>query len=169
MSLFLWSQIVVACAFAVGIISFQFKNKNHVLLAWFITMLLIGFHFLLLGSYEAGALTLLNSFRFLTSIFTNKISIMLLFMLLSFIGFFWTYESALSFLVLIAIQLGTYTSFRSPDQEFRILMMVIGAIWIIYDIIIGSPVAVLMETSFIISNAVAYYRLYIKKDKRKMI
>lgn len=163
MSLFLWSQIIVACAFAIGIISFQFRDKNHVLLAWFFTVLLIGFHYLLLDRHEAGVLSLLNSFRFLTAIYTNKISVMLTFMLLSFIGFILTYQSPVSLLVLVAIQLGTYASFRSTDQKFRILMMIVGTIWVVYSVIIGSPVAFIMETSFIISNCVAYYRLYIKK------
>jgi hypothetical protein len=164
MSLFLWSQIIVSCAFVIGIISFQFREKNNVMIAWFVILFLIGIHYILLESYEAGVLSLLSSFRFLVSIFTRKISIMYGFMLLSCIGFIWTYQSPLSFLVLVAVLLSAYTSFLSDDQEFRILMMVIGTMWVAYNIIIGSPVGALMEISFIVSNCIAYYRLYIKKN-----
>ncbi len=164
MSSFLLSQIIVACAFAVGMVSFQFRSKNHVSLAWFLTTLLIGTHFFLLDSPEAGALTLINSFRFLTSIFTSRLSVMVFFMMLSCVGFYFTYQSPSSWIVFIAVQLGTYASFRSKDQHFRIFMMCIGSVWVIYNIIIYSPVAIIMEMSFIISNCLAYYRLYLKKE-----
>ena len=166
MDSFILSQIIVACAFATGILSFQFRDKDHVSIAWFITTMLIGTHFFLLDSPEAGALTILNSFRFLVSIFTDKIVVMFVFMFLSFVGFYWTYQSPISLFILLPVQLGIYTSFRSKDQEFRIIMMVIGVLWIIYDTIIGSPVAVIMETCFIISNCLAYYRLYIKQKPK---
>ena len=38
--------------------------------------------------------------------------------------------------------------------------MVCAVTWMIHNYIAGSPVAVLMETTFLVSNVIGYWRIY---------
>ncbi len=48
----------------------------------------------------------------------------------------------------------------ASDKRFRELMMLGIAIWIVHNILAGSPGAVVLETFFLGSNLVGYYRFY---------
>ena len=73
-----------------------------------------------------------------------------------------SYDGWLSVLGCIATCFTTVAAFRKDDKALRQLMLVGTMIWIGHNYFAGSPGAVLMETIFIFSNLVGYFRYYIK-------
>ncbi len=54
----------------------------------------------------------------------------------------------------------TIATFSHSDQRLRLMMLVGISLWLINDLLIGSPMAALMELTFLCSNLVGYYRYY---------
>lgn len=162
MSLFALSQILIGIAICSDIISFQFKERVHIVRCLLISCILISLHFVCLEHWTAACLGLVAAGRLITSLFsTSKI----------FLGFFLgvtlvvstlTYEGLLSVLGCTAAFFGTVASFSKEDKLLRQLMSICTSIWIIHNYLAGSPGAVLMEIFFLGSNLVGYFRYYIR-------
>lgn len=54
----------------------------------------------------------------------------------------------------------TYASFQGKDFTLRLLMIVGTVCWIVHNLLAFSPLAVVMETVFLISNLVGLWRFY---------
>jgi hypothetical protein len=72
----------------------------------------------------------------------------------SYIGFL----SILGFIATVFITMG---SFSTNDKFLRIMMIVGGTLWLLHNAILWSPVGILVETVFVGSSAIGYYRYYI--------
>ncbi len=160
MSEFFFSQCVVATAFLVGIASFQFKYRRHVLYGWCVAAVLNSIHFFILGRPAPGALVFVNAIRFLIAAFTSSRYWMIIFMLLSIVGFALTFKHPLSLLALFSTLLGTYGSFHSDDRKMRLILMVCTTIWVLHNVLAFTPVAAVMELAFLASNVIGYRRIY---------
>lgn len=157
---FLVSQILAGAAFVLGMASFQFGLRRHILWCWFASALFNALHFLVLGQTTAGVLILITSVRFLTASFTTDRRLMYLFMGILLAGFFITFKSLISLLAIGAALLGTWGAFQSDDRRIRIALVLCSASWIVHNTLVGSPVAALMETAFLLSNLVGWWRFY---------
>jgi hypothetical protein len=160
MDSFLISQILAGAAFVLGMASFQFKPRKHILWCWFVSAFFNALHFLVLGQITAGVLILITSTRFLTASFTTDRRLMYFFMVALLVGFLITFKSTLSLLAIGAALLGTWGAFQSDDRRIRITLVVCSASWIVHNTLVGSPVATLMETAFLLSNLVGWWRFY---------
>lgn len=49
------------------------------------------------------------------------------------------------------------------DKRLRELMFIGSGCWLLNNILLGSPMAVLMESVFIGSNLLGYYRFYLRR------
>ncbi|MBM4074274.1 MAG: YgjV family protein, partial [Planctomycetes bacterium] len=49
------------------------------------------------------------------------------------------------------------------DRRLRVCFMFGNSTWLLHNVIAGSPVASVMEASFLASNVFSYYRLYGRK------
>ena len=161
---FLLSQILAAGAFAVGIGSFQFKAKHSVFLCLFSFCILNGSHFLLLNRPGPAALLFAIGVRYITAIFTTDRRVMYLFITLNIGVFLAAYENGLGVLALIASILGSIASFQSTDRMVRLVMMAVTMLWIIHNTLARTPVAALMEAAFLGSNAISYWRFYLRRN-----
>lgn len=157
---FLLSQTLAAFAFALGIAAFQFKTRQTVLFYWCGSALVNACHFLILGLPEPATLAALTGIRFLTAAFTTSRKVMSVFFVLVVIGFWMTFQQPLSLLALVATLLGTYGSFRPSDREVRVFLMGCALIWMVYNFLVWSPVAAMMEASFFMSNVLGFVRFY---------
>ena len=83
---------------------------------------------------------------------------MYLFLALALVGFAFTYQSPVSLLALTATLIGTYGSFHGSEKAVRYTMMATEVLWAIHNIIIWSPVAILMEVLFFSSNLIGLLR-----------
>ena len=73
-----------------------------------------------------------------------------------------TYDGWLSILTCCGSIFGTVGSFSQNDTQLRRFMFIGTSLWLLNNIVIGSPAAVIMEALFITSNLVGYYRFYMK-------
>ena len=160
MDSFLLSQALAAVAFTCGVVSFQCKKRRNVLLWLCASALTNAFHFFVLGRNGAGTLYVVMGVRVFTAAFTTDRRLMYVFMALILAGFFVSYEHPLDILALFGSLLATYGNFQQSDRKVRLFYMACAVTWMIHNYLAGSPVAVLMETTFLVSNLVGYWRIY---------
>lgn len=168
MSLFVVSQILVGIAICTDLLSFQFKQRVHIVSCLLVSCTLISIHFMCLGYWTAACLGLLAAARFITCVFTTDRLYRTLFVLATLIVSFVTYEGLLSVLCTAGALFGIYASFCEDDKPLRQLMAIGTAIWLLHNILAGSPGAVVMEILFLGSNIVGYFRYYIRPQKQAL-
>lgn len=160
---FLLSQILVGIAFLSDFASFQFKDRKKILLFLCVSSILISAHYFLLDKETAGILILVSAIRYITSYFSTRKIIMVALIGLGIIGFLCTYSSPASLFMFCSMILFTVGAFQKNDKFLRLLMMTGTILVITYDVLIFSPMAILLESFFLISNILGYYRFYIRK------
>ncbi|MFM5271716.1 YgjV family protein [Aeromonas veronii] len=160
MSLFLWSQLVVSLALLLDLLSFQLRDRRRILACLALSCALNAGHFALLGQWSAACLLLLASVRFLVSIWLVRRILMWFFMGLACAAALATYQGELSLIGLLASLLQTRAAFCPDDRQLRRWMLLGTLCWLANNLLVGSPVAVLMEGLFLVSNLVGYYRHY---------
>ena len=89
---------------------------------------------------------------------------MYLFFGLILVGFFISYESPIGFLGLFAALSATYGSFQRTAQRVRVIMMLSNVSWMVHNIAVRTPVAAVMEATFLASNVLGYCR-FRRRDK----
>lgn len=166
MSSFALSQLLVGFALCTDILSFQFKNRKHIVCCLLVSCLLISSHFMILGHWTAAGLGLVAAARFTTSIFSTSRYFMYLFVAATWVISTFTYEGLLSIIGCTAGTFGTIGSFCEQDKKLRQLMFVCTLLWIVHNSLAGSPAAVILEIFFVSSNVVGYYRYYIRPKKQ---
>lgn len=162
---FLLSQILVGIAFFTDFASFQFKDRKKILLLLCTSAALISAHYFLLEKNTAGVLMIMSVIRFITSYFSTRKIFMFSIIGISFLAFIFTYSSPPAILILISVLFFTIGAFQKTDKKLRPLLMLGTCLMITYNVIIFSPMAIFLESSFLISNILGYYRFYIQKKK----
>ena len=161
MSDFLLSQLLVSITLAIECFAMQLKNKNRILALLSISCLFNGFHYLLHSQPTAGYIYRFSSSRFFIAIkwrfhwvAATCLCVSLFITIYSYIGFL----SILGFIATVFITTG---SFSANDKFLRIMMIMGGTLWLVHNAILWSPVGILVETVFVGSSAIGYYRYYI--------
>lgn len=157
---YLLSQILATVALFTDLASFQFKEKSKIMTCTTISTVFLAVHCYLLNEISASIILIIAALRFYTAIFTTNSTIRNLFVLVSLIAVCFTYDGFVSLLPAVASINSTYACFLKNDQPLRLRMIVTTTLFIVFYIIIRSPVAVLMETGFVVSNMVGYLRYY---------
>lgn len=160
---FIASQILVGIAFLTDFASFQFKDRKKIVLFLCISSVPVSIHYFLLDKNTAGVLVFISVLRYLTSYFSTRKIFMFLLIGLVLLGFLGTYDSYYSIIILVAMILFTVGAFQKDDKLLRPLIMMGTVFMIIYDVIIFSPMAILLESFFLVSNVLGYYRFHIKE------
>jgi len=158
MSAFLISQLFAGATLITGMAAFQFRRREHILRGWFVAAMFAAAHFWFLDAYEACFLVLATATRMLVSSFTTAHRVMYLFLAISLGGFALTYQSPVSLLALAATLIGTVGSFQKSEKTVRYTMMATEILWATYNIIVWSPVAIVMEVLFFGSNLAGLLR-----------
>lgn len=157
------SQILIGFALICDCISWQCKNRKTILVWLMGASSLIATHFWVLGETTASLIVYLSTLRFFISIFSTHRYWLYAFLAAVFLIGITTYTKTTDLLVMLASSFTTYASFQPHDKKLRQWMMVGTSLWIGYDIIIFSPGAALLESIFLISNLVGYWRFYIRR------
>ena len=164
MSNFIISQILVGCALITDVASFQFKRRQAVMGCLIGSCSLIAIHFVLLDRYTAAAIVAVTGVRFLTSILTQHRNAMWIFFVANIACFASTYESWVSVLPFVAAQLSTWAGFQPSDKTLRLVFASSTCLWIVHNILVWTPVGVILEVLFLASNLIGYYRHYHRKQ-----
>ncbi|MCB0319641.1 MAG: YgjV family protein [Bdellovibrionales bacterium] len=159
-SLFHLSQFLAAAAFGSGILAFQFRERRIILFMWCLAAFMNALHFICLGRFGPAAILLVTATRFLVAISSTEKRLMYLFMTLSLLSFLLTNTHAVGYLALTANLLGTFGTFQPKDAIIRIIFLATSTLWGIHNWISGSPVATLMELTFLLSNGIGLWRFY---------
>lgn len=165
MSDFVISQLLVGIVFFFDFASFQFREKRHVLACLVFSAALMGAHFYLVEAYTAAALGFIASVRFLTAMFTSSRWLLGFFLLLVFGNAWLSFDGWITMLATTGAVITTTASFLASDKRFRELMAVGIAVWIVHNVMVGSPGAVALETFFLCSNLLGYYRFYLRRPR----
>lgn len=155
---FVLSQLLAALAFGCGIVAFQQQARSAMLKLWFVSAVLNASHFTVLGQYEAALFVGLTAVRFLVAALSPRQRWMYAFLALSTLLILLSYTSPVNLLPYLAAVVGTVGSFQKNVLLVRLLMAAGASAWIVHNLLIGSPVAVLMELAFLGSNLVGFIR-----------
>lgn len=164
MSAFVVSQVLVAIAICFDFVSFQFKDRRKIIVCLFCAGALISSHFMLLEQWAAASLTAIATGRYLISFFSTSSRLKYLFCSTSIVITFFTYTGLISVLSCLGSVFNTMAAFNKDDRRLREFMIIGTVFWLLHNYLIGSPAAVLMETLFICSNLIGYYRYYYKNS-----
>jgi len=160
---FALSQALIGVAFFVDLASFQFRKRRYVLACLSTAAFLIGLHFWLLETWTAAVLGFIAAVRFLTAMFTSSKRLLVLFLAAVLINAVYSYAGLLTVLATLGSLLSTTAAFLAHDRSFRLCMMAASVIWIVHNVLAATPAAVVLETFFLGSNLVGYYRFYIRR------
>ena len=159
LSAFAISQILVGCALVTDTISWQCKRRQ-IVLTWLVcSTLLIGMHFVLLGEAVAAAVLFLSGVRFATAIFYTARWLWLPFALIGFVPLIWLHGP--TDIAASILNVGfCWAAFQPTDRLLRLWVTPSIIAWIAYNAWIGSPAGMVLESLFLISNLVGYWRHY---------
>lgn len=160
---FIISQVLVWIAIITDFLSFQYKERKKILILLTVSALLVAVHYLLLDKTTAFFLVLLWVLSFITSIFTHNKKILSLFLVLYLIAFLINFKELYDIIIFIWLFIILISKFQKDDKYLRIIMMIWTTFVILYNIIIFTPLWVVLESLFLWSNLIWYYRHYLKK------
>ena len=160
---FLISQILAGIAIVTDIVSFQFKERKHIILFFIVAGVCMGLHYFLLARYVAAALVAIWIVRFICSYYSTQWYWKYIFITLFAIATAFFYKDYYDLLIFAAMSISTVSSFRKDDYSLRVLMMLATAVAILYNILILSPIGTTLQVVFLVSNFIGYYRFYYKK------
>ena len=159
------SQGLILVAITTDIISWQNKKRERVLFWLVISSFLIACHFLLLEQFLAAGMVFISMLRCLVGIFSTDKRWMYVFMALVIGSGFILYSQLIDLISFLASLISCYAIFQVKDWNLRIWSMLATSMWIVFNILVFSPAAALMDTIFLLSNITGFYRFYIRKNK----
>lgn len=162
MSSFLISQILVTIAIVFDFLSFQYRAREGTYLCLIVSASLICAHYFLLGNVAAGTLVAFTVLRFVVCYYTTDKRFLLMFMALNVVSIFFIYQSEIDLMIFIGSMIFMIGNFQENNKLMRILMMIGTSLYLCYNIIIASPMAVVLEGLYLVSNFIGYYRHYIR-------
>jgi hypothetical protein len=157
MTPFVTSQVLAAAAFVAGIASFQFRRRGAVLACFVAATLLLGIHFWLLDARTAAILAILASVRYTAAIWLPSRRLLYIFLPPVYLIGVLTWSGLLTLVAVTGSTLSAVASIRT-NRQLREWSMAASVVWIVHDVLAGSPGAILMESAFLVSNGVGYYR-----------
>ncbi len=164
LSAFVISQILVGFAFVADIASFQFKARKTTLLLFAFSAGVLSAHFFLLGATTAGFVVAVSASRFVVSAFTTDKRLKYFFLVLILALGIWTYDGYEDILITTAMLLSTIAAFHANERRLREIMMITTTLVITHNFIIFTPGGILVESFFLSSNLLSYWRFYIRKQ-----
>jgi hypothetical protein len=161
---FIWSQILATLAFVSDLISFQCKEKRKILFFIAISSGLLSIHFWLLDAMSGALVAFLGMLRYSVAYFSSNRVLVWPFFMASITIFGFTYLEGLpAILVLTAGIFQTIGAFQPHDKRLRQFMMIGTSCWIIHNILILTPVGILIDVVFLANNLIGYWRFYGRK------
>ncbi len=105
-----------------------------------------------------GILFLFMGSRSYVSAFTVNKKIMCLFLAAIVATFCLSYGRPVEFIGLLGTLLATCGTFQKGHRTVRIMFMMCNASWVLHNILVVTPVAALMEATFLTSNLIGFWR-----------
>lgn len=155
---FLLSQVLAVISFGFGLGSYQFKNRRTILLCLVVCNIFNASHFFLLGRPGPASMLLVTGLRYSVAAFTTNSRIMMLFIAATAGVYLVFATNAVSLLACIGTVIATYGSFQADNCRLRLIVMVGISMWVTHNILAATPMGAIMESAFLISGVVGYWR-----------
>lgn len=163
---FLASQVFAGIAIISDIFSFQFKERKKIIIFFIISAICIALHYFLLERYVGAFLITLWVIRFFVAYHKTQRYWIYIFIFLFGCTTVFFYKDVYDIVIFAATTFITVGVFQKDDRHLRLLLMCGTSLVVLYNFLIFSPVGVLLESIFLISNFVWYYRHYLRKDTK---
>jgi len=160
---FFASQVFASIAIVADVCSFQFKERKKIILFFMVAATCIAIHYFLLERYVATVVIWIGVVRFFVAYHSTWEYWKYIFITLFTITTLVLYKDSYDFLILWAMCMSTIGSFRKDDHSLRLFMMWWTSLTIIYNCFVFTPVWILLESIFLWSNLVWYYRHFLRK------
>lgn len=157
---FLISQILAAFALLLDLGSFQFKERRSILTCLFISCCLHGAHFLLLERHTPAVLCFVAACRIVVAYYSTDKRFIYLFLSLVTLTAIFTYDGFLTILAVLGSGISTIATFQAKDKKLRQIKAIATIFWIIHNSLVPTPMGVVIEAAFLMSNLFGYYRFY---------
>lgn len=161
MSEFMLSQLLASITLITECFAVQLKNQQRLLALLSVSCFFNGLHFFLLDQPTAGFIFIFSSIRFLISIRWKSQWLAAASLTVSLVIVFYSYIGFLSILGFVGTAFITVGSFSEKDKTLRIMMIIGSSIWLVHNMLLGTPVGILLEVIFIGSSLIGFYRYYL--------
>ena len=167
---FIISQIFSIIATLLLLLSFQQKTHKRIVLMQAVAGLLFGIQYMMLGAYEGMICNYIGAVRSVVYSFRGKSKIVdnifcpIVFAVIFAISGIVTYQNLFSLLPIIAMFIASFVLWSPKTQQLRALTMPTSAMWLVYNAVSHSYVAVLTEVLNLISIIIGLIRFRNKKD-----
>ncbi|PHI38304.1 hypothetical protein CBQ28_04265 [Pseudoalteromonas sp. GCY] len=166
--MFLLSQVLVTVAVLLDLASFQFMKRQQVLLALSLSTALTAIHFYLLDATAGALLMAVASLRYLVFIKSQSKRLLIGFLLLNTVPPLVHLNANYELYAVFGSVLLTLGAFIREQVVFRCVMMLGTVCWLIHNCYIGSPMAIVLESTFLVSNLIGLGRIYMKRKTSKL-
>lgn len=168
------SQIITVAYF--GLLSFSnlLRERRKILLANFVAHIGQIIAMTLLKGYTGASMAFIMMLRDLILLITEKndskdnkkfdLIILIVTIILIIVLTIFTYNGPLSLLSVLATAITTYALWQKNVKMYKILGIVAGIVWLLYNIVIMSIMGIILETILIISSIVGLIR-----DKKQLL
>lgn len=160
MTAFILSQIIAGGSFICDLVAFFLPRRVAVLRLLALSTCMLSIHFALLGQNSASAMMLLASCRYLIATWTTHRNIAWLFCLVAIVCCVLTWRDAAALLPLTGSLLLTLAAFQQNEVKLRLYTVAGSLFWLTNNLVCHSPVAAMMELTFISSTLISVYRIY---------
>ena len=158
MNAFILSQVLAGMSFLLDVSAFHFQRRAITLSLLTSSTSLLAIHFYLLGQSAAAGLMIIAACRYAIAMVTCHKWAMWGFMAGSLLCSAWLWRDIWSLLPLVASLLMTFASFQKQRDKLRGYTLCGSLCWLLNNVIVGSPVAVIMELAFSGSILAAWWR-----------
>lgn len=166
MTMFIFSQGLAGLAFFLDLAAFHFTRRAVSLAVLATSTTLLAVHFWLLAQPGAAGLMALAACRYMTAIVTTRPGWLWGFLAAASLCSAVTWDSALSALPLAGSLLMTYAAFHRQADALRLITLCGSTCWLVNNIVMGSPMAAMMESAFMLSTLCSWQRLKRQADNK---
>lgn len=158
-STYILAQALALLSLIVSVWSQQFKKRELLLVFFIIANLLNAGQFLLLSAITGAAMSIIGAVRFGVSIFSTNKLWLFLFLVINTLATYLVFEgyvlSGTSYLAATFIIIST---FLKSDHWMRIAIIIGSFGWLVYGVLVASPMFAISSAAFLVSSIVGWYR-----------
>jgi|GEM_PF-1564773 len=156
---YILAQALALLSMIASVWSQQFKKREMLLVFFIIANLLNAGQFLLLSAFTGAAMSIIGAVRFGVSIFSTHKLWLVLFLVINTVATYFVFEgyilSGTSYLAATFIIIST---FLKSDHWMRVAIILGSFAWLVYGVLVASPMFAISSAAFLVSSIVGWYR-----------
>ncbi len=154
-------------ALCLGLSAFAQKDDKRLKTILTIFTLIMGLHFLLMGSFAGAMSAWISTARTWIARKSRSVYWAMFFILLNLVIVLPRVDAWVYLLPIIGSCVGTWALFREKGIKMRLLMMCGTFCWLTHNFIIGSIGGTIIESSFLVMNSSTLIRMW--RDNKKLL